>query len=135
MISHESLIAWQESEAVSLAVLDMSRHHWKPYAQAVFDQLQRASLSVLTNIAEGYAYSNSPTFRNHLRIAYGSAIECGDLLGLLHKANIVPNEKIQPILQRCRRCQRLILGLMSRYGAVALPRGKPGSPSEPTKDQ
>jgi four helix bundle protein len=119
MITHESLVAWQEAEAVSLAVLEISRNYWKPFARAVFDQLQRASVSVQTNIAEGYAYSNSPTLRNHLRISYGSAIESGDLLLLLSKADIVPGDRIQPVLKRCQRSQRLILGLMKRYGAMA----------------
>ena len=119
MVSHTSLVAWQEAEAVSLGVLTMGKNHWKPYAQAVFGQLQRASVSVQVNIAEGYAYSNSPTFRNHLRIAYGSAIESGDLLALLAKAEIVPAEEVGPILKRCKRSQRLLLGLMKKYGALA----------------
>jgi len=115
MIDHTSLLAWQEAEAVSLGVLDIGKKYWKPYAQAVFDQLQRASVSVQTNIAEGYAYTNSPSFRNHLRIAYGSAIESGDLLVLLVRGRIVPQNEIEPLLARCRRSQRLILGLIKRY--------------------
>ena len=115
MIPHTTLFAWQEAEAVALGVLDLGKKHWKPYARSIFDQLQRASISVQTNIAEGYAYTNSPTFRNHLRIAYGSAIETADLLVLLAKGGVVPAESINPLLARCRRSQALILGLLKRY--------------------
>ena len=118
MRDHTSLIAWQEAEAVSLAVIDLSMRFWKPYARAVFDQLQRSALSVQLNIAEGYAFTNSPTFRRHLGCAYGSAIETGDLLRTLHKARIVPSEIVEPITTRCQRSQRLLLGLLRRSRAT-----------------
>ena len=72
---HRSLYAWQEARAVALGAIDLARVSWKPYASALFSQLQRASLSVQLNIAEGYAYGNSPSFTHHLAIAYGSAVE------------------------------------------------------------
>ena len=47
-------------------------------------RVQRSSLSVQLNIAEGYAFfSDSATWRKHLRIAYGSAVETDDLLDLM----------------------------------------------------
>jgi len=114
MRDHTSLIAWQEAQAVSLAVLALSRDHWKPYAAAAFSQLQRSALSVQLNLAEGYAFTNSPTFRRHLTIAYGSAIESSEILQLLAVSNSVPQAQINPILAKCRRSQRLILGLIRR---------------------
>ena len=72
--------AWQEARAVVLGTIDLARTSWKPYASAVFSQLQRASLSVQLNIAEGYAFGESPSFTRHLAIAYGSAVETGELL-------------------------------------------------------
>ena len=72
---HTSLRAWQEAHAISVAVIRLARSSWKPYASALFNQLQRASLSVQLNIAEGYPFGDSPTFTRHLGIAYGSAVE------------------------------------------------------------
>jgi four helix bundle protein len=60
--------------------IGLARDTWKPHAAALFSQLQRASLSVQLNIAEGYAFGESPTYTRHLRIAYGSAVETGELL-------------------------------------------------------
>jgi four helix bundle protein len=115
MRDHTSLEAWREAEEVSLSILALSRTHWKPFAQAVFNQVQRSSVSVQTNIAEGYSFTNSPSFRRHLRIAYGSAVETGDLLTLLSKAEVIPIGLIEPTLTKCKRCQRLLLGLIKRY--------------------
>jgi four helix bundle protein len=115
MVSHKSLVAWQEAEWVSSTVLDVSRLYWKPYAQAVFSQLQRASLSVQINIAEGYAFTNTPSFTRHLAISYGSSVETGELLEMLSKKGLVPAEVGDELIRRCARSQRLVLGLLKRY--------------------
>ena len=115
MRDHKSILAWQEANSVVQAVLDGSRTHWKPFAAAVFSQLQRASLSVQLNIAEGYALRSPRRFRNHLEIAYGSAVETTELLELLIRNELLPEELSQTLLESCRRAQALLLGLIRRY--------------------
>ena len=70
------------------------------------DQLQRAELSVQLNIAEGYALKSSKRFRNHLDIAYASAVETGDLLELCGEMELLGQEVIGLTLGRCHRSQR-----------------------------
>jgi four helix bundle protein len=69
-------------------------------------------LSVQLNIAEGYAYANSPSFTRHLAIAYGSAVETGELLEIALDAEVVSAEVVRPLLTRNQRSQRLLLGLL-----------------------
>jgi len=90
MLDHRSLRAWQEAHAVSLGVLRLSRDSWKPYAAALFGQLQRSSLSAELNIAEGYSFGNTPTYTRHLGVAYGSAVETVELLRLGIEAGVLP---------------------------------------------
>jgi four helix bundle protein len=97
---------------VVLGSLDLARSSWKPYAAALFSQLQRASLSVQLNIAEGYAYADSPSFTRHLAIAYGSAVETGELLEIALDASLVPSDVGNRLLTQNRRSQRLLLGLL-----------------------
>src|SRR6185437_15250446 len=91
MRDHKSLIAWQRSREVGLAVLRIARRHWQPWAGAMFAQLQRASLSVQLNIAEGYALRSKPRLRNHLVVAYGSAMETVELLQMIRDSECVPD--------------------------------------------
>jgi four helix bundle protein len=112
MRDHRSLYAWQEARAVALETIKLARTKWKPYASALFDQLQRASLSVQLNIAEGYAYSDSPSFTRHLAIAYGSAVETGELLEIALDARVLDTEAVGAILAKNQRSQRLLLGLL-----------------------
>jgi four helix bundle protein len=114
MRDHRSLHAWQEARAVVLGALELTRSSWKPYAAAIFSQLQRASLSVQLNIAEGYAYTDSPSFTRHLEIAYSSAVETGELLEIVLDAGIVSSDTGRPLLTRNQRSQRLLLGLLRR---------------------
>ena len=114
MRDHRSLHAWQETRAVVLGVIDLAHTGWKPWASALFSQLQRASLSVQLNIAEGYAYADSPSFRKDLSMAYGSAVETGDLLELALEVEVVSQELGTVLLRRNQRSQRLLLGMIRR---------------------
>jgi len=107
---------WQQANAVVRIVFRATRYHWKPWGATLFGQLQRASLSVQLNIAEGYGRRQSGPFRNHLEIAYGSALETADLLRLLQDEEVVPPELAQEALAHCIRGQKLIRGLIKRLG-------------------
>ena len=116
MRDHKSLVAWQRANSVTRWVLRTSRKYWRPHGRAVFDQIQRASLSVQLNIAEGYALRSAKSFNKHLRIAYGSVVETIELLELLEGEHLVPSGEITPILRQAGETQALLLGLMRRYG-------------------
>ena len=98
-------------------VLDLSETHWKPALGAAWGQLQRCSLSVQLNIAEGYALGTTPLFNKHLRIAYGSAVETGEVLDHLVQRLRPEPPTLKQIILRCQRSQRLLLGLMHRRRA------------------
>ena len=123
MRDHTSLHAWQEAHATVVAVIRLCRFSWQPYASALFSQLQRASLSVQLNIAEGYTFGPSPTFTRHLGIAYGSAVETSELLRLSTEAEIIHPDVVLPILKRAQRTERLLLGMLKqrRGSDVAFP--------------
>jgi four helix bundle protein len=114
MRDHKSIRAWQEAHQVTVQVIGLSRAYWKPYAAALFAQLQRASLSIQLNIAEGYTFGNSPSFTRHLGIAYGSAVETGELLELALDAEILSKESATLTLAGVRNTQQLLLGLLKK---------------------
>ena len=110
MRDHKSLMAWQEASAIVRAVFALTRGVKHPCV----DQLQRAALSVQLNIAEGYALRSVKRFRNHLEIAYGSAVETTELLELMADLGISPSDLVQESMQRCNRCKGLLIGLIRR---------------------
>ena len=117
MRDHKSLLAWQRAHEVVVLVIDGLQGSWKPSAAALFSQLQRASLSIQLNIAEGYAYRSPRMFRRHLDIAYGSGVETTELLELALEKNLLPPEVALLALRRSRQAQALVLGLIKRCRA------------------
>ena len=116
MRSHKTLLAWQRAHSVVLLVLDICKHRWHVSAAAVFSQLQRSALSVQLNIAEGYALRSPRRLRNHLTIAYGSAVETLDLLELLEETNLVPDGLAKQASAHTREAQALLMGLLKSQG-------------------
>jgi four helix bundle protein len=114
MRDHTSLRAWQEAHAVSVEVIRLCTSSWKPYAAALFNQLQKSSLSVQLNIAEGYTFGDSPTFTRHLGIAYGSAVETGELLRLAAEVGVVEEKVLEPLLQRTKETEHILLALLKQ---------------------
>ncbi len=115
MRSHHSLKAWQEARQLSRLTLLACRTRWRPDAAALFAQLQRSALSIQLNIAEGYALGDRGRFGNHLAVAYGSAVETGDLLELAADQGILPKPESDELQQCCGKCRQLLLGLLKRY--------------------
>ena len=115
MSAHRDLEAWIAARAVVTAVLRTSRTAWRPYLSEVFSQLQRSSLSVQLNIADGYASGPGARSRLMLVIAYRSAVETDELLELLRDEGHLPASEAETALAQCRRCQRLLRGLIKRY--------------------
>lgn len=95
-------------------MIRLSRESWKSYAAALFAQLQRSSLSIELNIAEGYSFGDTPTFTRHLGIAYGSAVETVELLSLGIEAEVLPALPATDLLLHANRGSQLLLGLLKR---------------------
>jgi four helix bundle protein len=104
--------AWREANAVARGVIELSRLHWTPYGSAVIGQLQRASLSVQLNIAEGFSYGNCPTYTRFLGIAYGSAVETIELLELAAASSLFPPDRVTDLLRHSHSARHLLLGLL-----------------------
>jgi four helix bundle protein len=113
-MKHKGLLAWQRAHLVAGGVFDLCSEYWKPQAAAAFNQVQKASLSVQLNIAEGYALRSDGAFGRHLTIAYGSAVETSDVLEFLDEKAVVPPEIIKPLMLRSRERQALVLALLRR---------------------
>lgn len=74
----ENLYIWQEARALVNAVYKMmsSCKDW-----GFKDQIQRASVSIMNNIAEGSESGSDTKFINYLNIAKGS---CGEVRSMLY---------------------------------------------------
>lgn len=69
--------AWQEADALALAVYLATRTFPKSEVFALTSQMRRAALSVPANIVEGSARGSQREYVHFLRVAAGSLAELG----------------------------------------------------------
>lgn len=73
----EDIIAWQKAKSLTMDIYKTFRY-CKDYSFR--DQLQRASISIMNNIAEGFERRTNKEFINFLFIAKGSSAEVRSML-------------------------------------------------------
>ena len=66
------------------------------------------------NIAEGFAYGDSPSYTRFLGVAYGSAVETIELLELARDSLILPSASVGELLRRARSSRNLLLALLKK---------------------
>lgn len=101
----EDLVAWKKSR-------DLTREVYKAFG-AVRDagfrgQIQRASVSVMSNIAEGFESGTRPEFINYLYIAKGSAGEVRAQLYAASDIGYINIETFKYLNGLALDCSRLI---------------------------
>ena len=73
--SHKDLVVWQKARLLTVAVYKLSAQFPKLEQFALVDQCRRASISILSNIAEGAGRGGNKEFRQFLYLSRGSLAE------------------------------------------------------------
>jgi four helix bundle protein len=114
MRDHKSLLCWQLARDFSGLIQRVTVQRWTPPAGVAFDQLRRAALSIRLNIAEGYARGTAPQFAHFLTIAYGSAVECAELLDYCAENDLLRATETESLSALDYRIQALVIRLKHR---------------------
>lgn len=102
---------WQESQFLTAEVYALFR----PLRDYSFkDQIQRASVSIMNNIAEGYARRSDKAFKNFLFIALGSAAETESMLFLAATLGYIETGQRDKMLVQTERVQKLLNGFIKK---------------------
>lgn|SRR3989338_2501270 len=73
--SYKDLIVWQKSFHLSILIFKITSEFPKSEVYGLSLQMRRASVSVISNIAEGYARRYRKEYVQFLRTSYGSGAE------------------------------------------------------------
>lgn len=73
--SHKELKIWQRATELSLAIYRLTSKFPREEIYGLTNQLRRASVSIASNIAEGYGRGSRGEYRQFLSIACGSNLE------------------------------------------------------------
>lgn len=107
----EDLICWQKSR-------ELTREVYKTFKNCrdygFKDQIQRASVSIISNIAEGFESGTKQELINYLYISKASAGEVRSQLYVAIDANYINIETFQYLKNLAEQCSRLIQSFASK---------------------
>jgi four helix bundle protein len=118
----EDLLAWQKGMDLVAATYRISRE--RPFSRdfALCDQLHRAAISVVANIAEGFERSSATEFYRFLTIAKGSCGEVRTHLLIARRLEYVDNDTVQRTILDAEEVSRLISKLRTSVGRQRPPK-------------
>ena len=73
--SFKDLVVWQKSYKLVLEIYKVTKGFPKTEIYGLSQQMRRASVSIPSNIAEGYGRKHKAEYEQFLSIAYGSLLE------------------------------------------------------------
>jgi four helix bundle protein len=109
----EEIDAWQKARELTKAVYAVTNEGAFARDFGLKDQIRRAAVSVMSNIAEGFERSGSGDFLRFLAIAKGSAGEVRCQLYVASDLGYIENDVFEELTKQASLTGRLIAGLMS----------------------
>lgn len=105
----EDIIAWQKAKIMTIKIYSSFKDS-RDYGFR--DQICRASISVMNNIAEGFERKSDSEFKHFLFIAKGSCGEVRSMLYLAEELKYINNEEYSILSTLANEISKIISGLI-----------------------
>ena len=109
---------WPDSKELSVEIIKLLRTFPKEEQFALCNQLRRASVSIVSNIAEGTGRDTDADFAHFIDIAMGSAYEVETQIEISKDLGYISDEIAEDIIERLqsieRRLSAFVLSLRNR---------------------
>jgi len=105
----EDIIAWQKALDLTVEIYNLFE---KTNDFGFKDQIQRDSVSIMNNIAEGFERMSNNEFRHFLYVAKGSCGEVRSMLILAKKLNKLSEEKADELKKISLEISKMLSGLI-----------------------
>ena len=108
----EDINAWQKARSVTNLVYSVTKN--RSFAQdfGLRDQIRRASVSIMANIAEGFARRSDKDFAHFLNISRSSAAEVQSHLYVALDQEYIDRAAFEEIYDKIEETSRMIFALV-----------------------
>ncbi len=107
----EEIQAWQKAKDLTLLIYKITAEEKFAKDFGLKDQIRRASVSIMANIAEGHGRRTKVEFANFLNIARGSAAEVQSHLYIALELNYINRKEFDELYQTLTEISRMTLAL------------------------
>jgi four helix bundle protein len=111
VLRFEDLIAWQKARQLTRHVYELTRNGGWAKDFGLSSQIQRASVSIMSNIAEGFERNRHGEFHQFLSIAKASCAEIRSQLYVALDVGYLNDEDFQAVLAQAEEVGRILGGL------------------------
>ena len=119
----EDLIVWQKSMILAEEIYRITKQGEFAKDWGLKNQIQRAAVSIPSNIAEGYERQTTTEYIRFLTIAKGSAGEVRTQLLLAGKFGYLTPNEASSMVEDCQEISRMLEGLKRRLRAEKKAKG------------
>jgi four helix bundle protein len=107
--SYKDLLIWKKGITIVKLVYELVKTFPQEEMYALSSQLKRTSVSIPSNIAEGYGRNTDKSFSHFLNIARGSLFEIETQLVISKELGFITNEKIyQELISQIEEKSKMI---------------------------
>lgn len=107
----EDLIAWQKARELTRKVYEVTRQGDFARDYGLSNQIQRASVSIMSNIAEGFERSSPNDFHRFLVMAKASCAEVRSQLYVAKDIGYINDEEFKVLMSKAIEVSRVLGGL------------------------
>lgn len=111
--SFEEILSWQKARELNKDICNLTKNN--KYFKSDFglkDQMRRSSISISSNIAEGFERETTKEFIRFLYIAKASSGEFRSQLYLAYDINYLNSEEFEKLKLKVNEVSKLISGLI-----------------------
>jgi four helix bundle protein len=112
----EDLIVFQKALFLSKEIYRVTSGGRFAWDRGLRDQIRNASVSILSNIAEGFGKYSNKEFKKYLAIANGSSFEVKAQLLLAREIGYLQETEVEALIRICEEVSRLLRALRRKMG-------------------
>lgn len=107
----EDIVAWQKARSITQRIYSLSNRGDFAKDFSLRDQMKRASVWIMANIAEGHGRRTGPEFANFLNIARGSAVELQSHLYVALDLSYISEIEFQEVYAQLEEVSKMTISL------------------------
>ena len=107
----EDLIAWQKARELTRAIYEVTRHGAFAKDYGLSGQIQRAAVSIMSNLAEGFERGGRGEFHQFLSMAKASCAEVRSQLYVALDVGYLDKPAFDRLMQKAEEVGRIVGGL------------------------
>lgn len=113
-MSYRDQFIWQRAVDLSVQCYEVTKHFPPEERYGLTSQIRRCSVSVASNIAEGYGRRTTNEFIHFLHIALGSLRELDTQLIIAKRVKLTEDRFLDPVIKNTDRMQGILVSTLQK---------------------